>query len=315
MLTKRFAEQAQDDHQPDAVQVCEAGSGKDRLQRFKVPPLHLVVTRFPARYSTASHSAPLAAIVRRREPSRLECSACPIPSACVAHLPADMGGRSPIWCDTGAVDQPAVAVDHVLLAVDDLEHAAAVLNDRYGLASVAGGQHPWGTANRIVPVGDAYLELIAVVDANRARETSFGRLVSSAQPGIIRPLGWAVRIEGIEDVARRLGLAIEAGSRATPDGQQLHWKLAGVERAAADPALPFFIEWGAGTPHPSRLPVSHDAGSAELSRVDVRGDSARLHAWLGDHDLPVRVESGPSAVTRVVLTAAGREIVLESIAT
>jgi hypothetical protein len=56
-------------------------------------------------------------------------------------------------------------LDHVLIAVDDLEAAAKEVEERLGLASVAGGRHHGlGTANRIVPLGETYLELVAVVD-------------------------------------------------------------------------------------------------------------------------------------------------------
>ena len=63
-------------------------------------------------------------------------------------------------------------IDHVLIAVADLADVAREIEARYGLASVEGGRHPgWGTANRIVPLGETYLELIAVVDeAEAARE-------------------------------------------------------------------------------------------------------------------------------------------------
>ena len=51
-------------------------------------------------------------------------------------------------------------LDHVLVAVDDLEAAAKEVEQRYGLASVEGGRHRGlGTANRIVPLGVTYLEL------------------------------------------------------------------------------------------------------------------------------------------------------------
>jgi hypothetical protein len=218
--------------------------------------------------------------------------------------------------DTGIVDQSSTAlmVDHVLLAVPDLAEAAVVLDERYGLTSAEGGHHPrWGTANRIIPVGTAYLELIAVVDPERARGSAIGRWVTNARDGIVQPLGWAVRTIAIDDVALRLDLDIESGSRATPDGRVLRWRLAGVERAAADPALPFFIEWGSGTPHPSQLAVTHRAGSVEFGRVELRGDGDRLAAWLGDHHLPVLIEAGPSSVTRIMLTVAGRQLSLETI--
>ena len=71
--------------------------------------------------------------------------------------------------------------DHVILAVDDLDAAAGALEEREGLASVAGGRHPgWGTSNRIVPLGESYLELVTVVDAEEANGSGFGRAVLRA---------------------------------------------------------------------------------------------------------------------------------------
>lgn len=211
------------------------------------------------------------------------------------------------------LERRRLRIDHVLLAARDLEQAARVLDDRYGLASVEGGRHPlWGTANRIVPVGDMYLELVAVVDEHRARESGFGRWVASA-PGIVSPLGWAVRTCDIDVVARRLELDVEPGSRAAPDGRVLEWKLAGVGHAAADPVLPFFIEWGDQTPHPSEARVTHRAGDVGLDRIEIRGDAGRLSTWLGGQDLPLSIEHGRSAISRVVLTADGGEIALERV--
>ena len=69
-------------------------------------------------------------------------------------------------------------LDHVLIAVTDLEAGAREVETRIGLSSVEGGQHrDWGTANRIVPLGSSYLELVAVVDPRVAAGSSFGRWV------------------------------------------------------------------------------------------------------------------------------------------
>ena len=202
-------------------------------------------------------------------------------------------------------------IDHVLLAVNDLARAADLLNARHGLTSVEGGRHPrWGTANRIIPVADMYLELVAVVDPDRAQASPFGRWVASGSSGVISPLGWAVRTNAIDHVARRLHLDIEPGSRAAPDGRVLEWKLAGVEHAAADPALPFFIEWSSRQSHPSHLRVTHGAGTVEFARIELRGDGDRLLEWLGVHALPVTIAHGTPEVSRIVLIADGREIVL-----
>ena len=201
-------------------------------------------------------------------------------------------------------------LDHVVIAATDLGAAARELETQYGLASIDGGRHPgWGTANRIVPLGESYLELVAVVDAAEAAQSAFGRWVAAARGGL--PLGWVVRTHELDEVARRLGLIIETGSRAAPSGQLLRWRSAAIERAAAEPLLPFFIEWGKGTPLPGRAAVSHRAGAVAISRLELTGDADRLAAWLGNHQLPIAVRPGEAAVTTIVLTGTAGEIVVD----
>jgi hypothetical protein len=201
-------------------------------------------------------------------------------------------------------------LDHVLIAVRDLEAAGRELEARHGLASVEGGRHAgWGTANRIAPLGEAYLELITVVDESQAAASSFGRRVAAgirSAPG--RPLGWVARTDRLDEVAGRLGLTVSAGSRAGRDGCVLRWRLAGVEEAAAEPSLPIFVEWGQGTPLPGRAPIAHPAGAVELARLELEGDPARVAAWLGDHSLPIAVRPGEPAVVAAVLARGAEEI-------
>ena len=122
------------------------------------------------------------------------------------------------------------------------------------------------------------------MDEAQAASSLFGRWVASAPHG--RPFGWAVRTDGIEAVADRLGLEIADGARG-----ELRWRLAGVAEAVAEPCLPFFIEWAAGTPHPG-------SGSGGIERLELAGDPARLDEWLGPHDLPISVHPGtPSVVS------------------
>jgi Glyoxalase-like domain len=142
-----------------------------------------------------------------------------------------------------------VELDHALIAVADLAAAARELEARHGLTSVEGGRHPgYGTANRIVPLGDSYLELVTVADESEAARSPFGSWVARVQSVRGRPLGWAVRTHGLDAVARRLELTIRVGSRTTRSGAVLRWRLAGLERAAAEPSLPIVIEWAQGVP-------------------------------------------------------------------
>ena len=196
-----------------------------------------------------------------------------------------------------------IELDHVLIAVTDLDAAGREFKARHGLASVAGGRHPgWGTANRIVPLGDAYLELVAAVDAAEAAGSPFG-------PSD-RPLGWAVRTQELDVIAGRLGLAVTTGSRRRQDGQVLRWRLAGVEQAVAEAALPFFIEWGDGTPVPGRAGADHKDGPQRIEQVQLAGDADRLESWLGAHHLPITVQAGAAAVTGVVLAGASNRIAI-----
>ena len=208
----------------------------------------------------------------------------------------------------------ALELDHVLVAVADLAAAAREIEARYGLASIEGGSHPgWGTANRIVPLGESYLELVAVVDQAEAAQSPFGRWVAGVCPGLGRPLGWAVRTDELEAVAGRLSLSVQAGSRLAPGGELLRWRTAGVEEAAAEPSLPFFIEWEPGVPLPGRTIASHPAGRVEIRELVLDGDADRLAAWLGNEALPITVRPGTPAIAGIVLSGAAGEIVLAPI--
>src|SRR5262249_5545577 len=154
----------------------------------------------------------------------------------------------------------------------------------------------WGTANRIVPLGDAYLELIAVVDEQEAEGSAFGQWVTRASASGAQPFAWAVRTDALDATAARLELAISAGSRTTPSGELLGWRLAGLERAEAEPSLPFFLEWAEGTPFPGRA-----GREQEIVRLELTANPERIAGWLGEHDLPVRIARGTPAVRSVVL--------------
>jgi len=196
-----------------------------------------------------------------------------------------------------------LAIDHVILPVRDLALEAAGLEARYGLASVEGGRHPaWGTANRIVPLGDSYLELVTVADRETAARTAFGQWIAAATPG--RLLGWAVRTDSIDAVARRLGQPVHPGSRVTPSGAVISWRSVGADIATHEAGLPFFIQWGDGVPLPGATAIDHPGGAATLKLLSVSADPHHLADWLGDHDLPIAVAD--RAVTSAITLTRGR---------
>jgi hypothetical protein len=204
-----------------------------------------------------------------------------------------------------------VELDHVLIAVPDLDEGARTFEHRYGLASVDGGQHPgWGTANRIVPLGTSFLELVAVVDLSAAADSVFGRWVAEATTDTARPFGWAVRTDDLDPIASRLGLQINSGSRVRPTGEVLSWRYAGIDEAMADSSLPFFIEWGSGVRLPGTADIAHPAAPTGIKELRLVGDPRRVAEWLGDPALPTRVRRGPPAVPAVVLSTETGEITI-----
>jgi len=208
-----------------------------------------------------------------------------------------------------------VELDHVLIAVTDLAEAAQEIESRHGLASVVGGRHPaWGTANMIVPLGDSYLELVAVVDAAKAAASAFGRWVAAGASSTARPLGWAVRTHQLDERARRLNLTVNPGSRATPSGEQLRWRSAGLDQAVAEPSLPFFIEWEPQTKLPGQAAIRHRVGTATFARLILNVDPDRLADWLGHHQLPIVVHRGMPGLATICISSDAGEISLGSAA-
>lgn len=208
-------------------------------------------------------------------------------------------------------------IDHVVLAVAELEAAAARFTARTGLASVPGGRHPgWGTANRIVPLGPNYLELLAVEDAEIGAGTGLGRtLLALTQDGRDRWFSVCLADADIEGTAARLGLAVEAGARTRPDGVEVRWRGAGIEEASRPNWLPFFIDWELPEgQHPGRALAEHAVGPTGIASVEIAGDPAVMGAWLGGADVPLNVtDDGRDFGVRTVTVAVegGPAIVIE----
>ena len=178
-------------------------------------------------------------------------------------------------------------LDHVIVAVPDLDATDATLGAELGLEVAGGGEHPaFGTRNRLVWLGDSYLELVAVADADRAGGSWFGALVSdalAAEPGGAC-VGFAIATDDlVRDVAALdwRGPAFEGitdGERRRPDGQVVRWRSA---RPPGDPApcLSFLIE--------------HDPGSAEWTPAERAARAQRPHPAGGPVALTVLAVAVP----------------------
>jgi Glyoxalase-like domain len=197
-----------------------------------------------------------------------------------------------------------VRIDHAVLAVADLDGSATRIFERTGLAAVPGGAHPaWGTANRVVPLGRDYVELLCVVDRAVGEGTRLGRaLLTLTEGGRDRWFALCLADDDLDATAGRLGLRVEPGSRTRPDGVEMRWRGAGIEDPNRPSWLPFFIAWDVpADQHPGGTPAPHRGSPTGIVTVEVAGDPARMRSWLDGAELPLRVtDDGASPGLRSV---------------
>jgi hypothetical protein len=202
-----------------------------------------------------------------------------------------------------------LTVDHVIVIVHDLDAAASRYYEQHGLASVAGGRHPGhGTANRIVPLGSSYIELMAVVDRDEAASSLLGSWVERRLEAVGEaPVALCLRTDDIEAEARRTGRTPLRMSRTRPDGVELEWQIVALDAAIAE-GLPFFLQWGVNDmDHPGRAVVEHRCAAVGIDWVELGGDQDRLASWLGQHELPLRHVEGAPGPHRIAVAIANDE--------
>ncbi len=162
-----------------------------------------------------------------------------------------------------------LGIDHLVIAVADPDDAAAELERELGLAATGGGRHDaLGTFNRLVWLGDSYLELIGVFDRALAEESWLGAPTAQMLDRGGGIATWAIATDALRSDLARLRAAGSdlaepvAGERVRADGTIVRW------RVALPPLLgplepPFLIE--------------HDAAAAEWTPTDRLARSRQHH--------------------------------------
>lgn len=208
-----------------------------------------------------------------------------------------LAGQAPVPRD--------VDLDHIILATPNLSRGIEEFGRLTGVTPRRGGQHPGrGTENALVSLGSGhYLELLAPIVP-----------VADATPLGLTPSGWAIHTNSLPALLERLrGAGFQAsgpipGSRRTPDGSLLKWRTAETTGPGLEVA-PFFIEWEAGTPHPSTTsPRGCHAVSFEL----VAPDTTRLLTLLRTSGLDTDVRAGSSPAMRLTLECPRGRVVFSS---
>ena len=184
-----------------------------------------------------------------------------------------------------------IGIDHVVLATADPDATAATLEQKLGLVTTDGGRHDaFGTMNRLVWLGDAFLELIWVFDAELAGRSWLGRPVLASLERGGGLVTWAISVGDLDDALRwappdRGLLGPLDGERRRPDSRMVRWRFARPEEVS--PTAPFLIE--------------HDRQAAEWTSAEREARQGDVHPFGGRARLgSVEVETPAPAV------AAGR---------
>jgi hypothetical protein len=193
-----------------------------------------------------------------------------------------------------------IAIDHVILGINNLERGIEEFNRRTGVAPQRGGRHPGrGTENALLSLGeDHYLEILAATeppsDPVRAARVGYERLT---------PSGWALHTGNLPGVIARLraaGFTVpepSPGSRRRPDGTLLEWQSVAAEGPGLELA-PFFIQWSPAGAHPSAT----SPGGCRLVRLQlIEPQPARLRAFFAAIGFPTMVDEGPGRDMRLTL--------------
>ncbi len=179
-----------------------------------------------------------------------------------ALLAALMVGPGSLWSQGAG----RTNLDHIILAINNLDRGIAEFAERTGVTPVKGGEHPTGrTQNALVSLGNgSYLEILAP----RSSEPNPEAVIPFRGLSVA---GWALhggRLEPLLESLKRAGFTTVGptpGSRKQPDGTLLEWRTGGADAGGLGLA-PFLIEWSAGTAHPS----ANAPGGCRLEQVEVR---------------------------------------------
>jgi glyoxalase-like protein len=199
----------------------------------------------------------------------------------------------------------------VILGVRDLDGATRRM-EALGFTVLDGGVHPGlGTANRIIPLGREYLELLGVVDRALAEAQWYGQALLARIADGDRLVRWSLRTDLIEKVAGAHGLVPERRRRIRPDGRPLSWRAAGLREATADSWPPFFMQWDDPADFPGAIPVRHANGARGIAWLEVATpDPERLERLRAGGEAPIRLVTGPPGLGRVAIVTTSGELIV-----
>ncbi len=148
-------------------------------------------------------------------------------------------------------------LDHIVLAVPDIEQTIQELSEKLGVLPSIGGKHlTRGTKNALLHLGNkCYLEILAIDHENN---TFWGPRWMGVdlitKPTITR---WALQTDRIDTKSKcltqhnpKLGNIVD-GERKTPEGETLRWKMTLPQPEPEVDIIPFYLDWSLSDIHPT----------------------------------------------------------------
>jgi hypothetical protein len=179
-------------------------------------------------------------------------------------------------------------LDHLSYAAGPEGLASCVqrLGSQLGAAFTDGGLHPrFGTRNFVLPLTDGvYLEVVEALEHPAVERAPFGRMVRARCEEGGGWLNWVIGVSDLEAVEQRLGRPAAGGHRVRPDGYDLRWRQIGINDAASERQLPWFIHWESDkSEHPAA-----SGGNVTLEHLDIAGDAQFVADYLGDNAVAMK---------------------------
>jgi hypothetical protein len=206
-------------------------------------------------------------------------------------------------CASKPATTSSAGIDHIVLAISDLDRGIAQLGEMCGVMPARGGQHEnKGTENALMSVGPgSYIEVLAPQDgAALPPELQPLRAVTN-----LMPVSWAVSTANADltiQMLRAHGYTVgapQSGSRQTAGGGVIRWRTFQLSAPKIEGA-PFFIEWDASAAHPA---ATSPLGCPLLSLELQTPQDEALRRLLGLLNVPGAVTRGAAA--RMVVTLQG----------
>ena len=194
-------------------------------------------------------------------------------------------------------------IDHIIVAVADLQDGTRQMKELTGVEAVFGGHHPGaGTQNALIAIGPrTYLEVLAPQSDIDVPEPLEWILTLDD----LTPMGFAVStpdVSGTIALLENHGYVTSdptPGSRSLPNGEALMWTTMEINEPVIVDA-PFFIQWDGTSPHPATTSPRGCALRSLKVASPNKVELERLFRVLG-LDVVVENAAGQDPVYQVVL--------------